>query len=130
MFAGAGDGAPSGDDEAVVAHADPAAPGVGSVGVQGEVETAFGADSGLGGAVPADQGFVVPQAEFASPLVAALGDGDGPFGVEPQPAWLWQDRPWLYGWLSWRPRKGLYGVVEPRGLEPLTPALQRRCSAS
>jgi hypothetical protein len=79
---GAGDGPPPGDHGAVVAHADPAAPGIGAVLVQGEVQGALGAHGGVGGPVPADQGFVVPQAQLAPPAVAAFGHRDGPFGVE------------------------------------------------
>ena len=61
LFLGAGEGAPSADDGAVVAHADPAAPGVVAVGVEGEVERALGPDGLVDGAVPAEQCFVVPR---------------------------------------------------------------------
>ena len=50
--------------------------------VEGEVQGALGSHGGVGGAVPADEGFVVPQAQLASPAVAAFGDRDGPLGVE------------------------------------------------
>lgn len=84
VFLGASDGSPSGDDESVVAHADPAAPGVVAVWVQGQVEGAFGADGGVGRAVPAEQGFVVPEAQFALPSVAAVLDGGGAVGGQLQ----------------------------------------------
>ena len=38
--------------------------------------------------------------------------------------------PWLYGWLYSDQGQSAFGLVETRGLEPLTPALQRRCSAN
>ena len=48
LLLGTGDGAPAGDDGTVVAHADPAAPGVGAMGVEGEVQGALGAHGGVG----------------------------------------------------------------------------------
>ena len=38
--------------------------------------------------------------------------------------------PGLYGWLYSDQDRTKKSLVETRGLEPLTPALQRRCSAS
>ena len=48
--------------------------------VQREVERALGPDGGVGGSVPADERFVVPEAEFALPAIAAFGDWRGPVG--------------------------------------------------
>src|SRR5512132_2147326 len=66
----------------VVAHADPTAPGIGAMLVEGEVQGALRAHGGVGGAIPANQRFVVPQAQLAPPAVAAFGDRDRTLGVE------------------------------------------------
>lgn len=84
VLVGPGKATPPGDDRTVVAHPDPPAPRVGAVLVQGEVQGAFGTHGGIGGAVPAHEGFVVPQAQLALPAVAALTDGEGTFRVEVQ----------------------------------------------
>ena len=38
--------------------------------------------------------------------------------------------PWLYEWLYHDLARATFVLVEPTGLEPVTPALQRRCSAN
>jgi hypothetical protein len=48
-------GAPTGDHWTVVAHADPAAPGIGAMLVEGKVHGALGSYGGVGGAIPADE---------------------------------------------------------------------------
>jgi len=52
------------------------------VRVKGKVQGSLGADSGVGGAVPADEGFVVPEPKFAAPPVAPLRYRQRPLGVE------------------------------------------------
>ena len=39
-------------------------------------------------------------------------------------------RVWLYNWLYSGQGHLVFVLVETRGIEPLTPALQRRCSAN
>jgi hypothetical protein len=55
---------------------------MGAVRVKGQVHRTLGADRSIGGAVPADEGFVVPQPKFPAPLVAAFCHGQRPVGVE------------------------------------------------
>jgi hypothetical protein len=53
-------------------------------GVKGKVHGPLGADSGIGGAIPAHEGFVVPQPKLPAPAVAAFCDRHRPFGVKLQ----------------------------------------------
>ena len=48
LLLGAGDGTPAGDHGTVVAHADPAAPRIGAVLVEGKVQGALGSHGGVG----------------------------------------------------------------------------------
>ena len=82
LLLGAGERAPAGDDLAVVAHADPAAPGVIAVRVEGEIQRALGTHGMVDGAVPADQCLVVPKAQLALPAVAAVGHRDRAVGEQ------------------------------------------------
>jgi len=69
FLGGLGHGTPSGHDLVVVAESDPAAGHVQAVRVEHEVHGALGPDRPVVGCVPAHQDFVVPELQFAAPVV-------------------------------------------------------------
>jgi hypothetical protein len=85
---------------------------------------------GGGGAGDAADG-VAGQDALGWVRVQLLGGGKD--RVRPEAAY-WpragRDPAWLYWWLYAGPGRSVFWLVETRGIEPLTPALQRRCSAN
>jgi len=57
---------------------------MGAMRVQGQVQRTLGADRSIGGAVPANEGFVVPQPKLPAPLVAAFCYWQRPVGIQLQ----------------------------------------------
>src|SRR5664280_50391 len=64
--------APAGNDDAVIAHSDPSAGHLLTVGVQREVHGSLRSDGLVIRCIPAHQNFVVPDTKLAPPVIATL----------------------------------------------------------